>query len=81
MTLASVAVTAERWRRVATVNWDQPRGAVTIVQTRKPRLKLALGTSGPEAVQNTGLNRLRQPCFLDITYTLRYISWFLPVRS
>ena len=32
----------------------------------------------PEAVQITGLLRFRQPCFLDITYTRRYVWWFLP---
>jgi hypothetical protein len=29
-------------------------------------------------VQITGLLRFRQPFFLDITYTRRYVSWFLP---
>ena len=38
----------------------------------------ALGTAGPEAVQITGRIRFRQPCFLDITYTRRYLWWFLP---
>ena len=30
------------------------------------------------AVQITGLLRFRQPFFLDITYTHRYVLWFLP---
>jgi hypothetical protein len=29
-------------------------------------------------VQITGLLRFRQPFFLDITYTRRYLWWFLP---
>ena len=39
---------------------------------------MVLGTAGPEAVQNTGLTRFRQPRFVDITYTLGYVWWFLP---
>ena len=34
----------------------------------------------PEAVQITGLLRFRQPRFVDITYTRRYIWWFLQER-
>jgi hypothetical protein len=62
--------TRYRWATVKVVGRASCSGSETDV--------MVLGTAGPEAVQNTGLTRFRQPRFLDITYTLGYVWWFLP---
>jgi hypothetical protein len=57
--------------------WGSATCAGTYKTDAEPSRENALGTSGPEAVQNTGRNSFRQPLFVDIKHTRGYILWFL----